>query len=71
MKNYEVTFIVDPVLSGEIKATAQTYVEHLKSEGAKSYMWMRWALRQMAYPINKRTSGSTTVLNLKRHRRIY
>ena len=28
MKQYEVTFIVDPVLSGdEIKATAQTYTD--------------------------------------------
>jgi small subunit ribosomal protein S6 len=28
MKSYEITFIVDPVLSGEeIKATAQTYVD--------------------------------------------
>ncbi|MCR9054869.1 MAG: 30S ribosomal protein S6, partial [bacterium] len=36
MKNYEVTFIVDPVLSREeIEATAQTYVDHLKNEGCQ------------------------------------
>ena len=58
MKNYEVTFIVDPVLSGEeIKATAQTYVEHLKSEGCKIVHVDEMGLRQLAYPINKRTSG--------------
>ncbi|MCB0561071.1 MAG: 30S ribosomal protein S6 [Lewinellaceae bacterium] len=58
MKNYEVTFIVDPVLSGEeIKATAQTYVEHLKSEGCKIVHVDEMGLSQMAYPINKRTSG--------------
>lgn len=58
MKNYEVTFIVDPVLSGEeIKATAQTYVEHLKSEGCKIVHVDEMGLNQMAYPINKRTSG--------------
>ncbi len=58
MKNYEVTFIVDPVLSGEeIKATAQTYVDHLKSEGCKIVHVDEMGLRQMAYPINKRTSG--------------
>ena len=35
MKQYEVTFIVDPVLSGdEIKATAQAYVDMLQQEGA-------------------------------------
>ena len=58
MKNYEVTFIVDPVLSREeIDTTAQTYVDHLKNEGCKIVHVDRIGLRQLAYPINKRTSG--------------
>ena len=58
MKNYEVTFIVDPVLSGdEIKATAQTYVDHLKNEGCQIVHVDEMGLRQLAYPINRRTSG--------------
>lgn len=58
MRNYEVTFIVDPVLSGEeIKATAQTYVDHLKNEGCSIVHVDEMGLRQLAYPINKRTSG--------------
>jgi small subunit ribosomal protein S6 len=58
MRNYEVTFIVDPVLSGEeIKATAQTYVELLESEDYKIVHVDEMGLRQLAYPINKRTSG--------------
>lgn len=58
MRNYEVTFIVDPVLSGdEIKATAQNYVEQLKSHGCKIVHNDEMGLRQLAYPINKRTSG--------------
>jgi small subunit ribosomal protein S6 len=58
MKNYETTFIVDPVLSGEeIKATAQTYVDHLTSEGCEIVHVDEMGLRQLAYPINKRTSG--------------
>jgi len=58
MRNYEVTFIVDPVLSGdEIKATAQNYVEQLKSHGATIVHNDEMGLRQLAYPINKRTSG--------------
>ena len=58
MKNYEITFIVDPVLSGEeIKATAQTYVDHLKGEGCKIVHVDEMGLRQLAYPINRRTSG--------------
>lgn len=58
MRNYEVTFIVDPVLSGEeIKATAQTYVQMLESEGCTIVHVEEMGLRQLAYPINKRTSG--------------
>jgi len=58
MKNFEVTFIVDPVLSGdEIQATAQTYVEALKKEGCNIVNIDEMGLRQLAFPINRRTSG--------------
>ena len=58
MKHYEVTFIVDPVLSGdEIKATAQTYEDHLKNEGSEIVHMDEMGLRQLAYPINRRNSG--------------
>lgn len=58
MRNYEVTFIVDPVLSGdEIQATAQTYVDLLQNEGNKIIYVDEMGLRQLAYPINTRTSG--------------
>ncbi len=58
MNQYEVTFIVDPVLSGdEINATAQTYVDHLQSEGCKIVHVDEMGLRQLAYPISKRTTG--------------
>lgn len=58
MRHYEVTFIVDPVLSGdELKTTAQTYVDLLQSEGASIVYIDEMGLRQLAYPINKRHSG--------------
>ena len=58
MKNYEITFIVDPVLSGEeIKSTAQTYVDLLTNSGCKIVHVNEMGLRQLAYPINKRTTG--------------
>ena len=58
MNQYEVTFIVDPVLSGdEINATAQTYVDHLQSEGCKIVHVDEMGLKQLAYPIKKRTTG--------------
>ncbi len=58
MRNYEVTFIVDPVLSGdEIKATATTYTDQLKSLGAEIVNVDEMGLRQLAYTINRRTTG--------------
>jgi len=58
MKQYEVNFIVDPVLSGdEIKATAQTYVDLFTKAGCTIVHNDEMGLRQLAYPIKRRTSG--------------
>ncbi len=58
MRNYEVTFIVDPVLSGdEIEATAQTYVNYLEKVGCHIVHVDKMGLRQLAYEIKRRSSG--------------
>lgn len=58
MRQYEVTFIVDPVLSDEeIKSTLETYQEMLKNEGCEIVHTEEMGLRQLAYPINRRNSG--------------
>jgi len=58
MIQYEVTFIVDPVLSGdEIKQTAKTYEDLLKDSGCTIVNIDELGLKQLAYPIKKRTSG--------------
>lgn len=58
MKNYEVTFIVDPVLSGdEIEATAQTYVNYLEKVGCHIVHVDKMGLRTLAYEIKRRSSG--------------
>ena len=58
MKNYEVNFIVDPVLSSdEISQTAQKYETHLTDAGATIVHKDEMGLRQLAYPINRRSSG--------------
>jgi small subunit ribosomal protein S6 len=58
MKQYEVTFIVDPVLSSdEIKATEKVYEEMLKNEGCKIVHVEEMGLKPLAYSINKRSSG--------------
>jgi small subunit ribosomal protein S6 len=58
MNQYEVNFIIDPVLSGdEIKSTASTYESMLKDLGCSIVHVNEIGLKQLAYPINKKSSG--------------
>ena len=58
MNQYETTFIVTPVLSDEdVKKTVQEYTDFLKSNGAEIVEEAHWGLKQMAYPIKKKTTG--------------
>ncbi len=57
MRNYEVTFIVDPTLSNdEIKSTAKKYADMMSGAG-KIVFNNEIGLRQLAYPIRKRNTG--------------
>jgi small subunit ribosomal protein S6 len=58
MRHYELTFIVDPVLSHEeIQVVRQTYEDQVKKLGCKIVHVDDMGLKQLAYPINKRNSG--------------
>ena len=57
MRNYEVTFIVDPTLSNdEIKSTAKKYADQISKAGKIVYN-NEIGLRQLAYPIRNRNTG--------------
>jgi small subunit ribosomal protein S6 len=58
MNQYETTFIVTPVLSDEdVKKTIKEYMDFLKSNGAEIVEEAHWGLKQLAYPIKKKTTG--------------
>ncbi len=58
MRHYEVNFIVDPVLSGdEVKSTAEIIQKELQGYGATLVAVDELGLRQLAYQINRRSSG--------------
>ncbi len=58
MRQYEITFIIDPVLPGdEIQTAARAYEKLLKSDGCEIVHIDNIGLRQLTYPINKRNSG--------------
>ena len=58
MNQYEITFIIDPVLPGdEIQTAANAYETLLTNEGCNIVHVDNIGLKQLAYPINKRNSG--------------
>jgi small subunit ribosomal protein S6 len=58
MKQYELTIIVDPVLSGDdLNAAAKTYIDMITANGATIVNVDEMGLRPLAYPIDKRASG--------------
>jgi small subunit ribosomal protein S6 len=58
MRQYEVTFIIDPVLPNEeINGVAKNYQEQLGQEGCEIVHVDAMGLRQLAYPVHKRSSG--------------
>lgn len=58
MRHYELTFIVDPVLSSEdIQSIRKTYEDLIKKQGCTIVHVDEMGLKQLAYPINKRNSG--------------
>ena len=58
MRNYEVTIIVDPVLSGdEVKSTVEAYIDLIKQHDCEIVHKGEMGLRQLAYSIKKKHSG--------------
>lgn len=58
MRQYEVTFIVDPVLpKNEIQEKANKYVDFIKNNDCEIVHIDEMGLRQLAYPIKRRNSG--------------
>lgn len=55
---YETTIIATPVLTeSELKKMTDEYVKYLKSNDAEIIHEEHWGLRQLAYPIKKKTTG--------------
>ena len=62
MNNYEVVFISTPVLSNEqYKKVVDKYSNFIKEHG-EIINHEDWGLRQLAYPIEKKTTGFYTFI---------
>lgn len=58
LSNYETVFILTPVLSEEeAQRTIKSYTDLLKSQGAEIVHENHWGLKNLKYPIKKKTTG--------------
>ena len=58
-KNYELVFIVNPVLSkDELKKTNAKFVKFIKDNKGKIIHEEEWGIKQLAYPIKHKTTGA-------------
>jgi small subunit ribosomal protein S6 len=66
MNNYETVFISTPVLSKEeYTRTVKKYTDFIEKNGGELVSKEDWGIKQLAYPIQKKTTGFYTLLEFK------
>ena len=66
MKQYETVFIATPVLSeAQMKEAVAKYTDLIKKNGGEIVYEEDWGLKQLAYPIQKKTTGFYYLIEFK------
>ncbi|MBL0310982.1 MAG: 30S ribosomal protein S6 [Bacteroidetes bacterium] len=66
MTQYETVFILTPVLSeDDTKKTIKGYIDLLKSQGAEMVHEEHWGLKNLRYPMKKKTTGIYHLLEFR------
>ena len=66
IKQYETVFIATPVLSdARMKEAVAKYTGFIKENGGEIVYEEDWGLRQLAYPIQKKTTGFYYLIEFK------
>ena len=66
LKQYETVFIATPVLSdSQMKEAVAKYTQLIKDNGGEVVYEEDWGLRQLAYPIQHKTSGFYYLIQFK------
>ena len=66
IKQYETVFIATPVLSeAQMKEAVAKYTELITSNGGEIVYQEDWGRRELAYPIQKKTSGFYYLIEFK------
>ena len=63
MREYEIVYIFDPVLTeDQVNERLEKFHDHIAAAGGEITAVDHWGKRQLAYPINKKTSGYYVVV---------
>ncbi len=66
IKQYETVFIATPVLSeAQMKEAVAKFVDYITAKGGEIVYQEDWGLRQLAYPIQKKTTGFYYLIEFK------
>ena len=66
IKQYETVFIATPVLSeAQMKEAVAKYTDLIKKNGGEIVYEEDWGLKQLAYPIQKKTTGFYYLIEFK------
>ena len=66
IKQYETVFIATPVLSdAQMKEAVAKYIGLIKENGGEVVYEEDWGLKQLAYPIQKKTTGFYYLIEFK------
>ena len=66
LKQYETVFIATPVLSdAQMKEAVKKYTDLIRNNGGEIVSEEDWGLRQLAYPIQHKTSGFYYLIEFK------
>ncbi|MBQ1656027.1 MAG: 30S ribosomal protein S6, partial [Bacteroidales bacterium] len=66
MKQYETVFIATPVLSDtQMKEAVAKYTQLIRDNGGEIVYEEDWGLKQLAYPIQHKTSGFYYLIEFK------
>lgn len=66
VNQYEAVFIMTPVLSeDQIKETVIKFKDYLTKKGVEIVFEDNWAMRKLAYPIQKKSTGFYYLLEFK------
>ena len=65
MRNYEIVFLVHPDQTDQVPGMIERYKGEIEKSGGKIHRLENWGRRQLAYPIQKKSTGFYQLIEFK------